>query len=230
MSFNFGQIRKTQIDSFLKTLPYSIVDIRTDSAIAKNVYFIDKAVRLEDDNVFNYINDKRTENYYLRVRIKKQESKQNIMVKLQNINKTKENTQRLDEIEIDAGSGYSNFEFVISPNNIYHQVVFELERNEIDYSLAPDNDNKGREIIIEVEALYKINNVIDKIGSSINNQTQLRQIGVQSAPGLLMCIDGEPIKVGRSGIYEINNGISINFIGFIIEDTDNKFFLLDYQY
>ena len=45
-----------------------------------------------------------------------------------------------------------------------------------------------------------------------------------------MSIEGELIRVGRSGIYEINNGVSIKYIGFIVEPNDNKYFVLDYQY
>ena len=45
-----------------------------------------------------------------------------------------------------------------------------------------------------------------------------------------MCINGEEIKVGRSGLYEILNGYKISFIGFIVEPDDNKYFILDYQY
>lgn len=46
-----------------------------------------------------------------------------------------------------------------------------------------------------------------------------------------MCINGEGIKVGKSGLYEINNGIKITFIGFIIEnESDSRKFFLDYRY
>lgn len=65
---------------------------------------------------------------------------------------------------------------------------------------------------------------------SIGNAGRLKQIGVQSAPGLPMCIDGEQVRVGRSGIYEINHGITIRFLGFIVQPNDDKYFLLDYQY
>ena len=41
--------------------------------------------------------------------------------------------------------------------------------------------------------------------------------------------NGEPIRIGRSGLYEINNGINTTFIGFIVE-ADEKYFILDYQY
>ena len=45
-----------------------------------------------------------------------------------------------------------------------------------------------------------------------------------------MCIDGEQIRIGRSGLYEINNGVVISFLGFIVAEDDNKYFILDYQY
>mgnify|MGYP003288954105 FL=1 len=48
-----------------------------------------------------------------------------------------------------------------------------------------------------------------------------------------MSINGEGIKVGRSGIYEINNGVVVSSIGFVIESGDNdvsNYFILDYQY
>ena len=45
-----------------------------------------------------------------------------------------------------------------------------------------------------------------------------------------MCINGEEIRVGRSGLYEILNGYKVTFIGFIVEPNDNKHFMLDYQY
>ena len=45
-----------------------------------------------------------------------------------------------------------------------------------------------------------------------------------------MCINGESIYIGRTGIYEINYGISISSIGFVVEPDDNKNFIMDYQY
>ena len=59
---------------------------------------------------------------------------------------------------------------------------------------------------------------------------------------MLMCINGEPIRIGPSGIYEIRNGYKIYFLGFIIKSYDeiidengNKQicrddFIVDYQY
>jgi hypothetical protein len=57
-------------------------------------------------------------------------------------------------------------------------------------------------------------------------QNTLQKIGVQSEPGLLMCINGEEIHVGQSGIYEPIKSVPVTFIGFVIKN--NEFFALDY--
>ena len=61
------------------------------------------------------------------------------------------------------------------------------------------------------------------------------KIGYQSRPGSLIVVNGQPIRVGRSGIYEINNGTMIK--SFMIaspggsQDTSKiDAFLLDYAY
>jgi hypothetical protein len=52
---------------------------------------------------------------------------------------------------------------------------------------------------------------------------------------MLMCINGEDIRIGPNGIYEINNGYKITFIGFVVQQSDQTpdkrdYFILDYQY
>jgi len=60
------------------------------------------------------------------------------------------------------------------------------------------------------------------------------KIGYQCRPGSLIVVNKEPIRVGRSGIYEINNGTIID--SFMIASpggSDNSkidAFLLDYAY
>ena len=103
----------------------------------------------------------------------------------------------------------------------------ELDEN--DQEIINEFIIDGRICKIEVIRLDEIYNVIDYL-TTIINKSALLQIGVQSAPGLLMCINGEEIRVGRSGLYEILNGYKVTFIGFIVEPNDNKHFMLDYQY
>lgn len=60
------------------------------------------------------------------------------------------------------------------------------------------------------------------------------KIGYQCRPGSLIVVNNEPIRIGRSGIFEINNGIKINSFKIAAPGgTDAKkidAFLLDYAY
>ena len=156
-----------------------------------------------------------------------------INIKIVNTNKQKDNIRLLKTISIAAGAetDYSTFEIVISPNDnyTYNQIYFELNRELIDFNTQNEDGTYGRKMHITIERLDKIYNVIDFLSPSIGGNRILKQIGIQGPPGLLMSINGEEIRIGRSGLYEITYGINITFIGFVVE-ADEKYFILDYQY
>jgi len=54
----------------------------------------------------------------------------------------------------------------------------------------------------------------------------LQKIGIQGQPGLMLNINGEEIRVGRTGIYEMLDDLEITFLG--VASTDYGFFLIDY--
>ena len=61
-----------------------------------------------------------------------------------------------------------------------------------------------------------------------------KRIGIQTRPGTLIVINGEPIRVGRSGIYELDSKVPIKSVmitkpGMVQENTVDPF-LLDYAY
>ena len=208
--------------------------MRVQSSLSEGVVFIDKGIDLSGDNILQAINSSGKQNsYYIRFKIFKQATKQLITVRLINTEKTSDNVQTIETIEIEAGDAndYSTFELILSPNDnhTYNQIYFELNRELIDYNTLNQDGTYGRIITIAIDRLDKIYNVIDFLQTSIENKNALKQIGVQGPPGLLMSINGEAIRIGRSGLYEINNGINTTFIGFIIE-ADEKYFILDYQY
>ena len=231
MSFQFGQFRRSQLDSFLTPLKYKLEQAKIKSTISTAVTFVDNVVSLTEVLKPTEQDGIRAKNYYIRFRIYKKANPQTIIIKLINTNKQTDNIQNLRTIEIDAGreTEYNTYEIVIPPNNNYNQIKFELQRELEDYNKKNSDDTYGRICKIEVIRLDEIYNVINYL-TTIINKSALLLIGVQSAPGLLMCINGEEIRVGRSGLYEILNGYKVTFIGFIVEPNDNKYFMLDYQY
>ena len=231
MSFQFGQFRRSQLDSFLTPLKYKIEQAKIKSTISTEVTFVDNVISLTDALKPTEQDGIRAKNYYIRFRIYKKANPQTLIIKLINTNKQTDNIQNLRTIIVDAGreTEYNTYEIVIPPNNNYNQIKFELQRELEDYNKKNSDGTYGRICKIEVIRLDEIYNVIDYL-TTIINKSALLQIGVQSAPGLLMCINGEEIRVGRSGLYEILNGYKVTFIGFIVEPNDNKHFMLDYQY
>lgn len=230
--YKFGQFRKSQLSSYLIPLEYTLNDLAVQSSLSRGVTFIDKGIDL--DNALQALDSSgKQKSYYIRFKIYKQTTKQFITVRLVNTEKTSDNVQTIENLEIDAGNAddYSIFELVLSPNDnhTYNQIYFELNRELIDYNTLNTDGTYGRKIILTIDNFSEIYNVINFLQTSIENKGVLKQIGVQGPPGLLMSINGEAIRIGRSGLYEINNGISTSFIGFVIED-DEKYFILDYQY
>jgi hypothetical protein len=235
MSYNFGQFRRAQKSSYSTVLSYNLTTIKEESPLSKAVQFNEKVVNLSGDNVLQTADETglKKRYYYIKFKVyKKWDSIQTLTVQLKNTLTTADNTQTLTTIKIDKGyeSDYSIFEVVIPPNGTYDQIQFILNRIIDDYSIINTDGTYGRIVNMEVERLEELDNVIDYLNPSISNKGQLKQIGVQGPVGLEMCIDGEGIRIGRSGIYEINNGIVISFLGFIVEKDDKKNFILDYQY
>jgi len=234
MSYKFGQFRRSQLPSYLTPLEYTLNDLYVQSSLSQGVTFIDKSIDLSGNNILQALTtSNKQRSYYIRFKIFKQATTQQVTVRLVNTTKNKDNVQTVETIEVEAGdiNDYSTFEFILSPNDnhTYNQIYFELNRELIDYNTQNQDGTYGRKMIITIDRLDEIYNVIDFLQTSIDNKGALKQIGVQGPPGLLMSINGEAIKIGRSGLYEINNGINTTFIGFIIE-ANEKYFILDYQY
>ena len=71
-------------------------------------------------------------------------------------------------------------------------------------------------------SLYTVKNILEYIGAD-----SLIRIGIQGNPGTLICINGEPLRISSSGIFELNNlRILINSIGII--PKEKGFFIIDY--
>lgn len=131
-------------------------------------------------------------------------------------------------------SGHSisgvDFSFIFSPRDsdeTYNQIWIEMFRETYDQDIYSDGIY-GRKIdldgdIFEAE-VYELENLID----NITDVDTLTHIGVYSHPNTIMSINGEEIRVGQSGYYELNN-FEIKSFGIAAETDDDKF-IIDYQY
>lgn len=157
--------------------------------------------------------------YYLHVKIRRDENPMSFGIKLMHQDskeqkETDNNYQFLKTISIAAADDTTNplpeydLEFLFVPlNSDFNAILFELDR---DITLDGNRDKGYRKPKIAYVELSQVNNQIGTGGFTEGNP--IIKLGVQSRPRFLMCINGEEIRTGLSGVYELkNNGLSINF-------------------
>lgn len=152
---------------------------------------------LQSGTLFNNNN-----NYYFHGKIKRMSSNQVFTIKLVNYSGDDDIEQYIKKITVGGGDTHEwvDIEFVFNPYTTFDTILFELQRTAEDYS---DGVRYPKIIYEEVSV---INNIIPR---KIGNDIELLKIGVQSKPGLLMCINGEEIRTSRSGIYELRDGVIV---------------------
>ena len=141
-----------------------------------------------------------TKNYYFHGKIKRMTSNQVFYIKLVNFDSEDNIEQYIKTVTISKGdpNEWVDVEFLFSPLVSFDCILFELQRTVDDYR------EEIRYPLIAYEELSVINNIIS---SKIYDGVKLIKIGVQSRPGILMCINGEEIRTSRTGVYELKNGV-----------------------
>lgn len=131
--------------------------------------------------------------------------------------------------EEDSLSEYGNINLVYTVNNDQINCVYiKLKQKACDYAHSSKDENPRIEWLIQdgnfSYNLYKVNNIL-----GLQSGQVAIKIGVQSRPGQMIVINKEPIRIGRSGVYEINNGLQVNYFS-IIPDNNNIIpnFIVDY--
>lgn len=230
MAYQIGQLRRNQIDSYSTALSYRQDLIRNENNI---IDFYDQCMYLSGANVVSSIYS-----YYLKFEVTQlPEVIQEFSIKLQSDEVTIDNIQNIRSFVVKQGIDKTTFELIFTPNSNYNQIVFELKRLALDFYTNNGDGTSGRIMKIKILQFDRIINVISSyLAKNYPGMTSLKKIGIQGPPGLLFCIDGEEIRIGRSGIYELyNEDINISHMGFIIKDSlftqDGKdFFIMDFKY
>lgn len=255
MSFKVGQKLSSDISDTLNPVwsetingkgVIKVIDKLTNAAgsIDSQKKFTDKAISIQGKFQPNT-------HYYIKIAIERKFPKldQDLTLQLARKEDLQEITQYIDNFTVFAPendskmSDYAFYETIITPNNTYEQLEIILTRSVVDY--YSDNNPEtgtywetetereayeGREITINPD-LCQIATFNKVLNFPVN------KIGIQGPPGLLMCINGEPIRIGPSGIYQIRNGYKVDFLSFVkgkSQQSDGTYgvdnFIIDYQY
>lgn len=229
--YRLGQLRRNQISSYSTNVNYKTGLVVNSDETA--IDFYDPNITLNEGQIsLEYT-------YYLKFKVKQRaDSVQEFTIKLKNNDETLDKDfQSIKTLSVQSGLDYTIFEVVFSPNTTYSQIVFELKRIELDFSTFNPDGKRGRIMDIEVLSFYIIDNIINSyLKSHYSDLKQLKKIGIQGPPGLIFTINGEEIRLGKTGIYELyNDKILISYLGFVIKESaqipDGKdFFILDFKY
>lgn len=150
---------------------------------------------------------------------------------------------------------YSSYSFVFSPSKNFDRLGFRINRVSFDainvssprnWLIDSTTDVSGLRYTGSGQTQIMVSTIGDRIVFSgenadvctlnnlVNQQSGWLKIGYQCRPGSLIVVNGQPIRLGRSGIYEINNGTIIqNFMIASPGGSDSSkidAFLLDYAY
>ena len=231
MSYRIGQFRRDMLSSsrYLNNISYELVPMTIDTDSSLGTAFTDFALRLSTGLQYN-------NSYYIRLGFRRLETQQTVIVSLRNQSQTNTNSQTLENFKIPAADNSINqtviVELAFSPNAAYDLVMLTLQRTAYDYTVQNEYGTSGRVLDIDSDEIVmaEVYNVLNTLG--VNT---LNKVGIQGPPGLLMCINGQDIRVGPSGIYEIKNDYKITSIGFVVRESDQTpdgrdYFILDYQY
>ena len=226
MSYILGQYNKnTNVhdDNIFMTLVTSGTVRRRESrgdseVLGSSTAFYDECIQV------NALSN--TKNYYFHGKIKRMEADQTFYVKLvyYSPSTAEENIEQyIKTINVSKGDPFEwvDIEFVFSPLLSFNCILFELQRTVDDYR------TEIRYPKIAYQELSVINNIIS---SRIEDGVKLIKIGVQSHPGLLMCINGEEIRTCRTGVYELKNGImTVSFFSVVAGTKEAGTSLVDWM-
>lgn len=228
---NIGQFRRTQQQSYITSLTATPGTVLVESPTSSEIVFKDICGDLSGANVMNS-----QHSYYLKFGVRRLAAyDQTFQLKIKNASNLDTNEQVIESYTVKKGNiaDVVYFEVVISPNAEYNQIVWTLQRIADDYNIVNYDGTYGRVMDVSITSYAQIIDIMDYLKSQYSGLKYLTSIGIQGPTGLLMCINGEQIRVGRSGVYEIDNEMPITSIGFVpkeISVNTLEYFLMDFVY
>jgi len=151
--------------------------------------------------------------YYFHAKIQRMLAPQKFYLYLVQYDAVDNRTQYLKTVEVQGGDtkDWVDLEFIFTPLLAFDCILFELQRTIDDYRL------ETRYPRIVYEEVSEVNNRVPQLVPSTSRKAEFIKMGIQSHPGLLMCINNEEIHIGRSGTYEVRNGIvTVKFFSVVL--------------
>ena len=229
-----GQFHKEDADSFITDVTMKEVSNYITVSQAENVSFVDKLIQIQTSTSSFQIGN----SYFIKFDLEKTTSEQELLIYFtkffEHDNKT--TRQKIQHITIDATTElntYYKVNFIATPEyEDFDEILVVLSRVPSDFEPSSSITGYGREINITNVIVNKVINLVET--ELLSQQKTLLKIGVQGNPGILMAINGEGIRIGKTGFYEPPYSLPISYLGVVLTTEDiadpTKKFILDYQY
>ena len=152
---------------------------------------------------------------------------QEFVVKLKSNTTTREQIIKTYNLGSRAESGVGTIMLTFTPKTEFDKIVFELKRGKD----PTDEESLTRKLEISPNHNVKLA-VVNNILKDLNNIDSIFKIGIQGSSDLIVCINGEPIRLGVSEMFEIHkDDFKIYSVGFIPSTRRNAtYFIMDYCY
>lgn len=223
---NIGQLRSPEITDYGGD---SLISYSQSSRAIGNGYY-DTALQL------NTALDS-SKCYCLKLGVERLSTKQTINVRLKFRNKEDDVYQTISTLSISTYGGTPTYTIVFQPNANYDQIVLVLDRTDDDLTTSGGVLGRTVKLLTDKTSLYALVNVIDRLAADkYSTMESIKQLGVRGNAGIVMCINGEEIRIGPNSVYELNNGMVINFLGFAVtnsqttKSTSAEYFIADFLY
>lgn len=216
MSYQVGQFRRNQLTTYQTQIETGAIIKNFATTVVDDLIVYNSAVTLKKDSS----SLEKNKIYYIRFK-----TNNSNMVPFRLVLTNSEGTKKMVIKRITPVS-YQEYEAIVMPNSEdYNTLVFERIR-----ATAADSTGQYYSVGISEVSLYELANAMPPGVSKIH------QLGLQGPPGLLFSVNGEELRIGKSGIYELKD-ITVTKLGFVIKNTspipfaDGKdYFILDYYY
>lgn len=110
----------------------------------------------------------------------------------------------------------------------FDSILLQMTRTAEDYSIVKEDGTYGRRINLN-QFQFKLYQLMNKV-DDMNKNGSLSRIGVWGHAGMLMSINGEEIRIGPSGFYELDT-IDVTSLGVVAPDGDyTNNWTCDYEY
>lgn len=222
-TYNIGQYRYSKGTEYLSSI------INKKYELSDNEYDINTQTGIKDLKITYPFKGLQTYHLTCSFNVFGANIPQEFTIKLKTEDNKREQIIKTYIFEPNSYSESNSIELAFTPKTDFSKIVFELKRStEYDFM-----DGSPREMTFYSKDNVKLSEIVNILKVSLNLDS-IFKLGVQGPTDLVVCVNGEPIRLGQSGIFEIyKEDFIIYSVGFVIDTEDllrDVSFIMDYCY